>query len=151
MRCAVSIPVLRKDFILDEIQIVESIAAGADAILLIVAALPSEDLLRLQQAAANTQLDVLTEVHTAEELQRALDSGAEIIGINNRDLATFQIDIAVTERLSELVPDDVLLVSESGFKTREDVARAQRCGVDAVLIGESLMRGEMSIEQLRKI
>jgi indole-3-glycerol phosphate synthase len=151
VRCAVSIPVLRKDFILDEIQIVESIAAGADAILLIVAALPSEDLLRLQQAAANTQLDVLTEVHTAEELQRALDSGAKIIGINNRDLATFQVDIAVTERLSELVPDEVLLVSESGFKTPEDVARVHRCGVDAVLIGESLMRGELSIEQLRQI
>jgi indole-3-glycerol phosphate synthase len=100
--------------------------------------------------AADVRLDVLTEVHTADELQRALDAGAKTVGINNRDLATFQIDIAVTERLSELVPDEVLLVSESGFKTPEDVARAERCGVDAVLIGESLMRGEMTIEQLRE-
>jgi indole-3-glycerol phosphate synthase len=151
VRCTVGIPVLRKDFIIDEIQIVESIAAGADAILLIVAAIPPEDLLRLQQVATDSHLDVLTEVHTAEELQRALDAGAKIVGINNRDLATFQVDIAVTERLSELVPDEVLLVSESGFKTPEDVARVRRCGVDAVLIGESLMRGEVSIEQLRGI
>jgi indole-3-glycerol phosphate synthase len=150
VREAVSLPVLRKDFIVDEVQLAESAAAGADAILLIVAALKSEELLRLSDTAAKYRLDALVEVHSMEELDRALDVGAKIIGINNRNLATFEVDLTVTERLSELVPDDVVLVSESGFKTPQGVLRAQRSGIDAILIGEGLMRGELAISDFRE-
>lgn len=142
IRSAVSVPILRKDFILDELQIAEAAAAGADAILLIVAALEQEQLVALLEAAALYQLDALVEVHSYDELDRALETEAKIIGINNRNLATFEVDLAVTERLSEQVPNDVLLVSESGIKTAEDVARVKACGVNAVLIGEALMRGQ---------
>jgi indole-3-glycerol phosphate synthase len=146
---AVSVPVLRKDFLLDEIQIIQAAAAGADAILLIVAALSPSELLHLMETAAARHLDVLVEIHSVDELHRAIDVGATIIGINNRNLATFEVDLSVTEKLSELVPDDVVLVSESGFKTADDVARAHHCGVDAILVGEALMRGETTIDQLR--
>jgi indole-3-glycerol phosphate synthase len=149
VRSAVSLPLLRKDFILEEIQIVESAANGADAILLIVAALDQAQLVDLLRAAARYRLDALVEVHTDEELQRALDAGTKIIGINNRDLATFDVDLAVTERICREVPDDIVLVSESGIKTPADVTRLKACGVDAILVGEALMRGELSIEQLR--
>ena len=142
IRSAVSVPLLRKDFMLDEVQIAESAAAGADAILLIVAALEQEQLIGLLEAAALYQLDALVEVHTYEELDRALETDAKIIGINNRDLATFEVDLGVTERLSEQVPNDVVLVSESGIKSAEDVARVKACGINAVLIGEALMRGQ---------
>ncbi|MEP6777800.1 MAG: indole-3-glycerol phosphate synthase TrpC, partial [Chthoniobacterales bacterium] len=142
VRAAVSVPVLRKDFILDEIQILESAAIGADAILLIVAALEQERFLRLLEAARLYQLDALVEVHTFAELDRALETDADIIGINNRDLATFEVDLGVTERLSVEVPDDLVLVSESGIKSAEDIARIKKCGVDAVLIGEALMRAQ---------
>jgi len=151
VRRAVSVPLLRKDFILDEIQIAESAANGADAILLIVAALKQDQLADLLNAAANHRLDALVEVHTREELNRALDAGARIIGINNRNLATFDVDLAVTEELCREVPDEIVLVSESGIKSPQDVARLRACGVDAVLVGEALMRGEISIEQLRAV
>jgi indole-3-glycerol phosphate synthase len=151
VRSRVSLPILRNDFIIDEIQIAESVVAGADAVLLIVAGLEGKKLLALSEAVARYHLDALVEVHTAEDLDRALDIGAQIIGINNRNLSTFEVDLSVTEQLSELVPDDVVLVSESGFKSVEDVARAERCGVDAILIGEALMRGEISIPQLRNL
>jgi indole-3-glycerol phosphate synthase len=151
VRRAVSLPLLRKDFILDEIQIAESVAAGADAILLIVAALEQTQLVDLAQAARGYYLDALVEVHKAEEVDRALEAGANTIGINNRDLATFDVDLGVTEKLSEQVPDGVLVVSESGIKNADDVARVKTCGVDAVLIGEALMRGEISIETIRAI
>jgi len=149
VRGAVSLPILRKDFILDEIQIAESVAAGADAILLIVAALEQKQLVDLMQVARNYRLDALVEVHTGEELARALQAGANIVGINNRDLATFGVDLRVTARLSEDVPDEVVLVSESGIKSADDVARIKPCRVDAILVGEALMRGEISIEELR--
>jgi indole-3-glycerol phosphate synthase len=149
IRSAVSLPLLRKDFILDEIQIVESVVNGADAILLIVAALDQAQLVDLLRAAARYRLDALVEVHTSEELQRALDAGAKIIGINNRDLTTFDVDLSVTEKLCREVPDEVVLISESGIKTPADITRLKACGVDAVLVGEALMRGEISIEQLR--
>jgi indole-3-glycerol phosphate synthase len=148
---AVSIPVLRKDFIVDEIQIIQAVVAGADAILLIVAALTQSELLQLMEVASARDLDVLVEVHTVEELHRAVDVGATIIGINNRDLATFEIDLSVTEKLSELVSRDVVLVSESGFRTAEDVDRAHRCGVDAILVGEALMRGDVTVDELRSV
>jgi indole-3-glycerol phosphate synthase len=149
VRNAVSVPVLRKDFVVDELQIIETAAAGADAVLLIVAALNGDQLLHLSQVASNYHLDALVEVHSADELDSALSVGATIIGVNNRNLATFEVDLSVTETLSELIPEDVLLVSESGFKTMADVLRAHRCGVDAVLVGEALMRRDITIEQLR--
>jgi len=151
VRRAVSVPLLRKDFILDEIQIAESAANGADVILLIVAALEQKELLDLLDAAATYRLDALVEVHTREELNRALSAGAEIIGINNRNLATFDVDLAVTEELCREVPDEIVLVCESGIKTLQDVARVKACGADAILVGEALMRREISIEQLHAV
>src|SRR6266567_1303224 len=149
VRNAVSLPLLRKDFIWDRAQIAESAANGADAILLIVAALTQDQLVRLLRGAKEFRLDALVEVHSVDELQRALEAGAEIVGINNRDLTTFDVDLAVKEELCREVPDEIILVSESGIKTPQDIARVKACGVDAVLVGEALMRGEISIEQLR--
>jgi indole-3-glycerol phosphate synthase len=147
VRGAVGQPLLRKDFILDPLQIMEAAAAGADAVLLIVAALEQKQLVALLETAALYQLDVLVEVHTLPELDRALETEATVIGINNRDLRTFEIDLSVTETLSEQVPTEIVLVSESGIRTAEDLARVKACGVDAVLIGEALMRGQTSLLQ----
>ena len=149
VRHAVLLPILRKDFVLDEVQVAEAAANGADAILLIVAALEQKQLADLCTTAAKYRIDALVEIHSREELDRALEAGAKIIGINNRDLATFDVDLFVTENLCRHVPDEIVLVSESGIKSAEDVSRMQACGVDAVLIGEALMRGELSIEELR--
>src|SRR5882762_5733388 len=149
VRNAVSLPLLRKDFIWDRAQIAESAANGADAILLIVAALTQDQLVRLLKGAKEFRLDALVEVHSVDELQRAREAGAEIVGINNRNLATFDVDLAVTEKLCRDVPDEIVLVSESGIKAPQDVTRVNACGVDAVLVGEALMRGEISIEQLQ--
>lgn len=140
-------PLLRKDFVLDPLQIMEAAAAGADAVLLIVAALQQEQLVSLLETAALYQLDVLVEVHTLAELDRALETDAGVIGINNRNLATFEVDLSVTETLSEQVPDEIVLVSESGIRTAEDLSRIKACGVDAVLIGEALMRGQSALLQ----
>jgi len=140
-------PLLRKDFILDPLQIMEAAVAGADAILLIVAALGQEQLVSLLETAALYQLDALVEVHTLAELDRALETDARVIGINNRNLATFEVDLGVTERLSEEVPERIVLVSENGIRTAEDLARIKACGVDAVLIGEALMRGQGALLQ----
>jgi indole-3-glycerol phosphate synthase len=142
IRDAVPQPLLRKDFVLDPLQIMEAAVAGADAILLIVAALSQEQLVALLETASLYQLDALVEVHTLAELDRALETEARLIGINNRNLATFEVDLGVTEQLSEHVPAEILLVSESGIRTAEDLARIRACGVDAVLIGEALMRGQ---------
>lgn len=147
IRGAVTQPLLRKDFVLDPIQIMEAAAAGADAILLIVAALEQEKLVELLETAALYQLDALVEVHTLAELDRALETEATLIGINNRDLRTFEIDLSVTEKLSEQVPNGIVLVSESGIRTADDLARIKACGVDAVLIGEALMRGQNGLLQ----
>lgn len=149
VRDAVSIPLLRKDFILDEVQIAESAASGADAILLIVAALEQKQLVDFLRATAAYHLEALVEVHTRDELNRALDADAQIVGINNRNLATFDVDLTVTEKLCRDVPDEIVLISESGIKTPQDVARVTACGVDAILVGEALMRDEISIGQLR--
>jgi len=142
IRQAVPLPLLRKDFIVHEVQIYEAVIAGADAILLIVAALTDEELIGLQRCAQTFQLDVLVEVHDRSELERALDLDAKLIGINNRNLKTFAVDLHTTERLSEDVPDDVILVSESGIKSAEDARRVQSWGANAVLVGEALMRAE---------
>lgn len=136
------IPLLRKDFTIHEIQIHEAIIAGADAILLIVAALDADLLRRLYDEAKSFQLDVLVEVHNLQEMERALDLGADLIGINNRNLKTFEVDMATTEVLADEVPDDVILVSESGIKTHDDALRALNAGASALLIGETLMRAE---------
>ncbi len=140
VRATVSLPVLRKDFILHEAQIYEAAVAGADAILLIVAALDQARLEALYREAETCQLDALVEVHTREELERALEIGAMLIGINNRNLATFEVDLKTTEELSEEVPEGVVLVSESGLKTRADSQRVFDAGCNAILVGESLMR-----------
>ncbi len=140
VRGSVSLPVLRKDFILHEAQIWEASVAGADAILLIVAALEQEELARLHAVAETCLLEVLVEAHSLEEVDRAIDCGARIIGVNNRDLATFEVDLATTETLAEHVPHDVLLVSESGIKTAADAQRALAAGANALLVGEALMR-----------
>ncbi len=134
------IPLLRKDFTVHEVQIHEAVVAGADAILLIVAALDDDDLKRLYHEAKSLQLDVLVEVHNLPEMDRALDLGADLIGINNRNLKTFEVDMATTEKLADEAPDEVTLVSESGIKTLDDGLRALRAGADALLIGETLMR-----------
>jgi len=142
IRSAISLPLLRKDFIIHEVQIFEAICAGADAILLIVAALEQSQLAALYQTALDHQLDVLVEVHTLEEMDRALDLDAKLIGINNRNLTTFQVDLNTTEELSEHAPDDVVLVSESGIKTGADTRRVLDCGCNAILVGETLMRAD---------
>ncbi len=133
-------PLLRKDFMIHEVQIHEAIVTGADAILLIVAALDDDTLRRLYDEARAFTLDVLVEVHDLPEMERALELGADLIGINNRNLKTFVVDLATTARLAEEVGDDVLLVSESGIKTLEDARCALEAGANAVLIGEALMR-----------
>ena len=140
IRQAVALPCLRKDFFIHDAQIYEAAVAGADAILLIVAALTQPELEALNRTAEACQLEVLVEVHTREELDRALDLGVRLLGINNRNLTTFTVDLATTEELSEEVPDDVILVAESGLKTRADTQRAFDAGCDAILVGESLMR-----------
>ncbi len=140
VRAAVNLPVLRKDFIIHEAQIFQAGAAGADAVLLIVAALDQPQLVDLLAVAAACQLDVLVEVHSMHELDRALETEASIIGINNRDLTTFVTDLKTTSLLAEQIVDDVIVVSESGIKTAQDVAEVFQAGANAILVGETLMR-----------
>ncbi|SMB90398.1 indole-3-glycerol phosphate synthase [Desulfonispora thiosulfatigenes DSM 11270] len=140
VKANVNLPVLRKDFIIDPIQIYEALSLGADAILLIVAILTEKKLKEYMQIAADLGLDVLVEVHSREELAKALAVGAKIIGVNNRDLRSFQTDIKVTLNLAEFVPSDCILVSESGISSKDDLKRLQEVGVDAVLVGESLVK-----------
>lgn len=150
---AVPLPLLRKDFLLDVYQVDEARVAGADAILLIVAALPPEVLLGLRKRALELGLDVLVEVNSESELEFALSVGADLIGVNNRDLRTFEVDLATTERLARHLPPDseVLLVSESGIYKYEDVARLERAGAGAFLVGESLMKMPDMVEALREL
>jgi indole-3-glycerol phosphate synthase len=139
-RAAVRLPVLRKDFIVDAYQVVEARAAGADAILLIVAALADDQLASLLREADRLGLDALVETHDAGEIDRALAVGARVIGVNHRDLATFEMDMDLTARLRPRIPPACLVVAESGIRTSEDVRRMSRAGVDAILVGENLMR-----------
>ena len=140
IREQVDIPCLRKDFIIHEAQIFEAVVAGADAILLIVAALDQPTLEHLLEVAHTFQLDALVEVHDLPELERALATDARIIGVNNRNLKHFTVDLGTTEKLAEEVPDDVVLVAESGIKTVADAQRLAEAGADALLVGETLMR-----------
>lgn len=148
IRQEVSAPVLRKDFIIHEAQIFEAVVAGADAILLIVAALDQDALARLLDTAHAFQIEALVEVHDLPELERALDTDARIIGVNNRNLKTFAVDLAATEQIAEEVPDDIILVSESGIKTPADARRLAAAGADALLIGETLMRSQNLLADL---
>jgi indole-3-glycerol phosphate synthase len=141
-RAASELPVLRKDFVVDPYQLYESAAAGADAILLIVAALEPEDLFDLLHEARALDLDALVEVHDERELDVALDVEADVLGINNRDLADFSVDIDRTYALLSDVPAGKTVVSESGYSTRAQLDELERVGVDAVLIGETLMRAD---------
>jgi indole-3-glycerol phosphate synthase len=142
IRAVVKLPALRKDFIIDELQVYESVARGADAILLIVAILDDAQLAAFHQLATQLRVSVLVEVHDETELDRALKVGVEIIGINNRDLQTFQVDLATTERLAAKIPKDKLIVAESGIHVRSDVQRVMAAGARAILVGESLMKSD---------
>jgi indole-3-glycerol phosphate synthase len=148
---AVKIPCLRKDFIVDEFQLLEARANSADAVLLIVAALPQAKLVRLASAARAQGLDVLCEVHDVTELQRAMDAGCNLIGVNTRDLRTFKVDLQTALDLAGKFPPGVVRVAESGIHSAEDVARLRAAGYDAFLVGESLMRAEQPGEALRAL
>ena len=147
IRAAVKLPLLRKDFIIDERQILEAIEWGADAILLIAAILTDDQLAKFHSLATEAGLAVLVEVHDEAELDRAMKIGATLIGVNNRDLKTFKVDLATTEKLaakllsSPATRHSSLLVAESGIRARADVERLKKCGAKAILVGESLMRG----------
>lgn len=140
IRREVSLPLLRKDFIIDRRQLVDAAAVGADAVLLIVAALDDRNLRDLTVAAGELGLATLTEVHDRRELDRALDAGADIIGVNNRNLRTLEVDLDASRTLIEAIPEDVVAVAESGLRTATDLAGLRRAGYDAFLIGESLMQ-----------
>ncbi len=139
-RAAANLPVLRKDFTLDRVQVWEAAAHGADAILLIAAILDTEEMRSLRELASRLGLAALVEVHNADELAKAVDSGAEIIGVNNRDLETFEVSLDTSLRLSYLMPSDTIRVSESGISSSEDIHLLSGAGFHAFLIGESLMR-----------
>jgi indole-3-glycerol phosphate synthase len=148
-RAASGLPVLRKDFIVDSYQIVEAAAAGADAILLIVAALDDATLDSLLKSAGDLLLEVLVEAHDEAEVRRAVAAGAKIIGINNRDLRTFTVDRELAIRLRPTIPADRIVVAESGIRNADDVARLRAAGVDAILVGETLMRAPDPAAALR--
>lgn len=142
VRSVIPLPVLRKDFVVDPIQVVQARALGADAILLIMACLSDEQARELHELARSYSLDVLVEAHTSEEAERAVQCGAEIIGVNNRDLATFDVSIATAERIAPTLPSTLLQVGESGIWTAEDAQRMRSAGFDAILVGEALVRAE---------
>jgi len=151
VRQIVPIPVLRKDFIIDLWQVYQARCLGADAILLIVALLEDELLNKMMIVANITGMQCLVEVHDEKELERALEAGAKIIGINNRSLKTFEVDLTTTEKLINMIPRDKVVVSESGIKTLEDMKYLQYIGADAVLIGESFMRAPSAQDKVREL
>ncbi len=146
-----SCPLLRKDFIIHEVQIHEAIIAGADAILLIVAALEQETLTKLYETARSLQLDVLVEVHDLPEMERALDlDHIDLLGINNRNLKTFKTDLTTTAQLADEAPDEVILVSESGIRNPADAYQVLEYGANAILVGETLMRSHIPAETIQE-
>ncbi len=156
IRKEVKLPLLRKDFIIDERQIYESIELGADAILLIVSILDFEKLKHFYNLINGAGLNALVEAHNEEEIEAALSIKAKIIGINNRDLKTFKVDISITERLSKIIKnspdgDSVLIVAESGIRNREDVVRLKQSGANSILVGESLLRTDSLENNIRKL
>jgi indole-3-glycerol phosphate synthase len=151
VRASVAIPLLRKDFLIDDYQVVEARAAGADAILLIAEILDDATMRRLLERARCLGMAALVEFHDAANLPRALTAGADLIGINNRDLRHFSTDIEHTLRLRDQIPIEITVVSESGIHSRRDVERLEAAGVSAVLVGESLMRAPdigLAVERL---
>lgn len=150
-RAAVALPVLRKDFTIDELHIAEASAHGADATLLIAAILTTDEMRRLREYAAGFGLAALVEVHNEEELERAADSGANIIGVNNRDLHTFSVSLETSLRLAERMPPGVVKVSESGIESAEHIRRLRDAGYHAFLIGEHLMRSADPAARLRAL
>lgn len=151
IRKRVSLPLLRKDFIFDPYQVYESAVAGADAILLIAAALDVRQLLELRRLAEELGLDVLVEVHDPLDLEKAISSGASMIGVNNRNLRTFEVDLDVSLKLARLAPKDVILVSESGIRTRQEIELLREAGFSAFLIGEHLVRSPRPGDSLREL
>ena len=149
VRAAVTVPVLRKDFIIDPYQVYEARAAAADAALLIVAALEDGQLADLRALMAELGMAALVEVHNEAELDRALTAGATLIGVNNRDLKTFHEDLGTTERIARLVPEGVTLVAESAIRSAADVRRMGKLGADAVLVGEGLVKADNIGAQVR--
>jgi indole-3-glycerol phosphate synthase len=145
------LPCLRKDFIVDEFQLVEARAFHADAVLLIVAALSQNDLVSLARRAREWGLDVLCEVHDEDELRRAVDAGCDLIGVNSRDLRAFVVDLGTAFRLAGLFPKNAVRVAESGIQSAEDIAKLRAAGYQAFLIGESLMRAERPGDALREL
>ena len=152
VKAAVNLPLLRKDFIFDEYQVYESAAVGADALLLIVAALDDETLSRLRRIAEDyLDIDALVEVHTEDEMKRAVACGAKLIGVNNRDLRTFEVSLERSFSLAPLAPSEAVLISESGLHTANDLHRLREAGYKGFLIGETLMRAEKPDETLRNL
>ena len=151
IRAAVELPLLRKDFIIDPYQVYQAREAGADAVLLIAAALGDETLLELADLATELKLDTLLEVHDEDELERALKIPVDLIGINNRNLKTFSTDLRITEHLARRIPAQQLAVAESGIHSRADIERLQAAGAGAFLIGESLMREDDIESKLRSL
>ncbi|MCL2253387.1 MAG: indole-3-glycerol phosphate synthase TrpC [Lachnospiraceae bacterium] len=147
----IKLPLLRKDFIVDEYMIYEAKFLGASAILLICAILDDTQIKKFIKTAEQLGLAVLTEVHDETEVKRALDLGAKIIGVNNRNLKTFEVDLKTSERLRKYIPDEIIFVAESGIKTRDDVKRLEQIGVNAVLIGETLMRSACKKAELNRL
>jgi indole-3-glycerol phosphate synthase len=151
IRSAVDLPLLRKDFIIDSYQLTEARSYGADAVLLIAALLDPSRLKELREQATALSLDSLVEVHTEEELNAAVKSGAQLLGINNRDLKTFEVNLATTERLAPLVPSGMPAASESGIDSVEQIRRVEKLGIHLFLIGESLMRAAQPGKKLREL
>lgn len=151
VRRVTDLPILRKDFIFDEFQILESKSIGADAVLLIVKILSKEKLKELLQLAESLGMDALVEVHTRKEMEVALEVGAKIIGVNNRDLRSFEVSLDVSRELIKCAPRDVLMVSESGISRKEEILELRSLGFSAFLIGETLMKSENISEKLKAL
>jgi indole-3-glycerol phosphate synthase len=150
-RAVTGLPIMRKDFTVDEHQVVEARANGADAVLLIAAALPPARLRALLALTRELGMEALVEVHAEPEVRAALEAGATVVGVNHRDLATFRVDVGLTERLRPCVPPEVVYVAESGIHTGADAARMRRAGADAILVGEALMRAPDPAAKLREL
>lgn len=148
---ATRLPCLRKDFIIDEFQVLEARAYCADAVLLIVAALKQDDLLALAKRAREFHLDCVYEVHDEEELGRALDAGCDLVGVNSRDLRTFNVDLDTAFRVAQMLPPEVVAIAESGIERGRDIAQLRSAGYNAFLIGETLMRASSPGETLRRL
>ena len=151
IRAEISLPLLRKDFVLDSYQLLEAKSFGADAVLLIGALLQTAQLRELKEEAAFLSLDALVEVHTEDELERALAAGADMVGINNRDLKTFEVKLETAERLAPKVPPGITVVCESGIDSRQQIERFEKLGVHVFLVGEALMRAPAPGAKLREL